>query len=194
MKNLILKYSTFVIKNPLIILSSVLLVILIAFQGISNFKLDASSDALVLEGDESLKKYRENEKEFGESSFLIVTFKPEFELFSYQSLNQLSQIEESLSKLDGVDSVLSLLDAPIFFQPKVGLTEVADNLKDLKTEGIDLIKAKQEIINNPIYRDLIISKDGSTTAMQIVLRGSDEYDSLITDRYRILDTLKSKEG
>ena len=193
MKNLISKYSIFVIKNPLIILSSVLLVILIASQGITNFKLDASSDALVLEGDESLKTYRENEKEFGDSSFLIVTFKPEFELFSYQSLNQLSQIEESLSKLDGVDSVLSLLDAPIFFQPKVGLTEVADNLKDLRTEGIDLSKAKQEIINNPIYRDLIISKDGSTTAMQIVLRGNDEYDLLITDRYRILDILKSKE-
>ena len=125
--------------------------------------------------------------------FLIVTFKPEFELFSYQSLNQLSQIEQSLSKLDGVDSVLSLLDAPIFFQPKVGLTEVADNLKDLTTEGIDLSKAKQEIIDNPIYRDLIISKDGSTTAMQIVLRGNDEYDSLIKDRYQILDSLKSKE-
>ena len=193
MKNLISKYSIFLIKNPLLILSAVLLVILIASQGITNFKLDASSDALVLEGDESLKTYRENEKEFGDSSFLIVTFKPEFELFSYQSLNQLSQIEESLSKLDGVDSVLSLLDAPIFFQPKVGLTEVADNLKDLSTEGIDLSKAKQEIINNPIYRDLIISKDGSTTAMQIVLRGNDEYDLLITDRYRILDILKSKE-
>ena len=193
MKNLISKYSIFVIKNPLIILSAVLLVILIASQGISNFKLDASSDALVLEGDESLKTYRENEKEFGDSSFLIVTFKPEFELFSYQSLKQLSQIEKSLSKLDGVDSVLSLLDAPIFFQPKVGLTEVADNLKDLTTEGIDLSKAKQEIINNPIYQELIISKDGSTTAMQIVLRGNDEYDLLISDRYRILDILKSKE-
>ena len=193
MKNLISKYSIFVIKNPLLILSAVVLVILIASQGISNFKLDASSDALVLEGDESLKTYRENEKEFGDSSFLIVTFKPESELFSYQSLNQLSQIEESLSKLDGVDSVLSLLDAPIFFQPKVGLTEVADNLKDLTTEGIDLSKAKKEIINNPIYRDLIISKDGSTTAMQIVLRGNDEYDLLISNRYRILETLKSKE-
>ena len=193
MKNLISKYSIFVIKNPLKILSAVLLVILIASQGISNFKLDASSDALVLEGDESLKTYRENEKEFGDSSFLIVTFKPEFELFSYQSLNQLSQIEESLSKLDGVESVLSLLDAPIFFQPKVGLTEVADNLKDLTTEGIDLSKAKQEIINNPIYRDLIISKDGTTTAMQIVLKGNDAYDALIADRYQILDTLKSKE-
>jgi len=193
MKNLISKYSYFVIKNPLKILSAVLLVILIASQGISNFRLDASSDALVLEGDESLKTYRENEKEFGDSSFLIVTFKPQFELFSNQSLNQLSQIEESLSQLDGVDSVLSLLDAPIFFQPKVGLTEVADNLKDLTTEGIDLSKAKEEIITNPIYQDLIISKDGSTTAMQIVLRGNDEYDSLITDRYQILDKLKSKE-
>ena len=193
MKNLISKFSIFIIKNPLIILFAVLMIILIASQGILNFKLDASSDALVLEGDESLKTYRENEKEFGDSSFLIVTFKPKFELFSNQSLNQLSQIEKALSKLDGVDSVLSLLDAPIFFQPKVGLSEVADNLKDLTTEGIDLIKAKQEIINNPIYRDLIISRDGSTTAMQIVLRGNDEYDLLITDRYRILDILKSKE-
>ena len=193
MKNLIFKYSNHVIKNPLLILFLTMLVIVTASQGIKNFKLDASSDALVLEGDESLKTYRQNEKEFGDSSFLIVTFKPDYELFSYQSLDQLSQIENALSKLDGVDSVLSLLDAPIFFQPKVGLTEVADNLKDLTTDGIDLFKAKKEIISNPIYRDLIINKDGSTTAMQIVLRGSDEYDSLIENRYRVLDTLKSKE-
>ena len=193
MKNFISKYSIFVVKNPFKVLFSVLIVVLIALQGISNFKLDASSDALVLEGDESLKKYRENEKEFGDSSFLIVTFKPQFELFSEQSLDQLAQIENELSKLDGVDSVLSLLDAPIFFQPKVGLTEVADNLKDLTSDGIDLIEAKKEIINNPIYRDLIISKDGSTTAMQIVLRGNNEYDALISGRYEILDKLNSKE-
>jgi predicted RND superfamily exporter protein len=193
MKNLISKYSIYVVKNPLIILFLILLAILTASQGILNFKLDASSDALVLEGDESFKTYRENEKEFGDSSFLIVTFKPEYELFSDKSLEQLSEIEKAISKLDGVESVLSLLDAPIFFQPKVGLTDVANNLKDLTTEGINLIKAKKEIINNPIYRDLIISKDGTTTAMQIVLRGNDEYDSLIENRYRVLDELKSKE-
>ena len=193
MKKFISQYSIFVVKNPLKVLFSVLIVVLISLQGITSFKLDASSDALVLEGDESLKKYRENEKEFGDSSFLIVTFKPQYELFSDQSLNQLSQIEKELSELDGVDSVLSLLDAPIFFQPKVGLTEVADNLKDLTSEGIDLREAKKEIINNPIYRDLIISKDGSTTAMQIVLQGNNEYDALISDRYKILDILKSKE-
>ena len=156
MKDFIYKYSNFVITKPLIILSLVFLVICLAFQGITNFKLDASSDALVLEGDAALKKYRENEEEFGDSSFLIVTYEPNAELFSDKSLSTLQEIESKLSNIDGVDSVLSLLDAPIFFQPKVSLTEVSDNLKDLTTEGIDLKLAKNEIINNPIYKDCLL--------------------------------------
>ncbi|NCX25004.1 MAG: transporter, partial [Proteobacteria bacterium] len=193
MKNFIKKYSEFVISKPLIVLFAIFLVLVIASAGITNFKLDASSDALVLEGDAALKKYRENEEEFGDSSFLIVTFEPDNELFSQKSLATLAELEESLSLIDGVDSVLSLMDAPIFFQPKVNLSEVADNLKDLSTEGVDLKLAKEEFINNPIYKDLIISSDGSITAMQIVLRGNDEYDTLISRRYELLDTLKSKE-
>jgi len=192
-KNFIKKYSEFVISKPLIVLFAIFLVLVIASAGITNFKLDASSDALVLEGDVALKKYRENEEEFGDSSFLIVTFEPVNELFSQESLATLAELEESLSLIDGVDSVLSLIDAPIFFQPKVNLSEVADNLKDLSTEGVDLKLAKEEFINNPIYKDLIISSDGSITAMQIVLRGNDEYDTLISRRYELLDTLKSKE-
>ena len=193
MKDLIYKYSNFVITKPLIILAWVFLVIFLASQGISNFKLDASSDALVLEGDLALKKYRENEEEFGDSSFLIVTYEPNNELFTKEALSTLEEIEQKLSNIDGVDSVLSLLDAPIFFQPKVSLTEVSDNLKDLTTEGIDLKLAKDEIINNPIYKDLIISADGSITAMQVVLRGNGEYDLLVNKRYEILDTLSTKE-
>ena len=193
MKDLIYKYSNFIITKPLIILALVFLTIFISFKGISNFKLDASSDALVLEGDLALKKYRENEEEFGDSSFLIVTYEPNNELFTKEALSTLEEIEQKLSSIDGVDSVLSLLDAPIFFQPKVSLTKVSDNLKDLTTEGIDLELAKDEIINNPIYKDLIISADGSITAMQVVLRANDEYDLLINKRYEILDSLSAKE-
>ena len=155
MKNFIKKYSEFVISKPLIVLFAIFLVLIIASDGITNFKLDASSDALVLEGDAALKKYRENEEEFGDSSFLIVTFEPVNELFSQKSLATLAELEESLSLIDGVDSVLSLMDAPIFFQPKVNLSEVADNLKDLSNEGVDLKLAKEEFINNPIYLSLI---------------------------------------
>ena len=187
------KIAKQLLNKYLVILFFVFVVSVISGFGLSNFKLDASSDALVLENDESLKAYREAEDEFGDSSFLIITYEPNQELFSDYSINRIANLENDLKNIDGVDSVLSLLDAPIFFQPKVGLTQVADNLKDLTFEDIDLQLAKEEIINNPIYKELIISNDGSLTAMQVVLRGNDEYDLLIKERYDLLDTLSSKE-
>ena len=115
MKNYIKKYANFVIKKPFLILSFVFIFTTTGSLGISNFKLDASSDALVLEGDQALRTYRENEEEFGDSSFLIVTFEPKNELFSVDSIQTLKNIENDISEIDGVDSVLSLIDAPIFF-------------------------------------------------------------------------------
>ena len=185
--------ASFLLNNYLFILFFVGLISFVSALGLSNFKLDASSDALVLENDEALKVYREAEDEFGDSSFLIVTYEPDKELFSDYSINRIINLENELKNIDGVDSVLSLLDAPIFFQPRVGLSEITDNLKDLTFEDINLELAKDEIINNPIYKELIISKDGKTTAMQVVLRGNDEYDQLIKQRYSTLDDLNSKE-
>ena len=181
------------LNKYLVILFFVFLLTVVSAFGLSNFKLDASSDALVLENDESFKTYREAENEFGDSSFLIVTYEPKKELFSDFSINRIANLENDLKSIDGVDSVLSLLDAPIFFQPRVGLSEVADNLKDLTFDDVDLGLAKDEIINNPIYKELIISKDGKLTAMQVVLRGNDEYDRLISERYAILENLDSRE-
>jgi len=185
--------ASFLLNNYLFILFFVGLITFVSALGLSNFKLDASSDALVLENDEALKVFRETEDEFGDSSFLIVTYEPDKELFSNYSINRIINLENDLKNIDGVDSVLSLLDAPIFFQPRVGLSEITDNLKDLTFEDINLELAKDEIINNPIYKELIISKDGKTTAMQVVLRGNDEYDRLIKQRYSTLEDLNSKE-
>ena len=183
----------FLLDRYLLILLLVFTLTIITSVGLSNFKLDASSDALVLESDESLKTYRKAEDEFGDTSFLIVTYEPKGELFSEYSLKKISQLENDLKNIDGVDSVLSILDAPIFFQPRVGLSEVSDNLKNLTDKGVDLNLAKEEIIKNPIYKELIISNDGKVTAMQVVLKGNSEYNQLINSRYEILDKLDSRE-
>ncbi len=185
--------ASLLLKRNLVVIISLLIIVIISALGLNNFKLDASSDALVLESDEALKTYREVEDEFGDSSFLIVTYEPKRELFSEYSLNRIANLENDLKNINGIDSVLSILDAPIFFQPKVGLADVADNLKDLTDNTIDLKLAKDEIINNPIYQELIISKDGNTTAMQVVLKGNNEYNSLIKERYRILESLTTNE-
>ena len=185
--------ANFLLNKYLLILLGIFILTIVTSIGLSNFKLDASSDALVLESDESLKTYRETEEQFGDSSFLIVTYEPKDELFSEYSLKKISELERDLTNINGVDSVLSILDAPIFFQPRVGLSKVSDNLKNLTDEDVDLNLARDEIINSPIYRELIISNDGKVTAMQVVLKGNDEYTQLINLRYEILDKLDSRE-
>lgn len=176
------------VKRPGFVLMVIIVLAIIASLGLKDFKLDASSDALVLENDDDLKIYREVNASYGGSDFLIITFTPNEGVFSPSALAVLASLETELKKYAEVSQVLSLLDAPIFFQPKVGLSEIADNIKTLETDGIDLAAAKQEILDNPIYSELIISKDGGTTALQIQFNDNQEYRQLINQRYAILDS------
>ena len=81
-------------KKNLFLLFS--LTFLIAF-GISNFKLDASSDTLLLENDPDLKLYRENTEKYGSNDFLIVTFSPYQELLSKPSIILIKDIVKKIS-------------------------------------------------------------------------------------------------
>jgi predicted RND superfamily exporter protein len=181
------KYLKFIISSSKLVIFGLLVVLAISSNGINNFKLDASSDALVIEGDASLKKFREAEKEFGGSDFLIVVIEPHDEIFSNTTIETIKSLELEIENIKGIESVLSLVDAPIFFQPKVPLVDVSDNLKDLDDPAIDLTLAKDEFLDNPIYKDLIISADGKTTAMQINLLSNDRYNNYIEERYDLLD-------
>ena len=165
MKISVEKYIDIILKNSLISFSALFIFLLSLYPGISNFQLDASSDSLVLENDPDLKIYREMGNLFSDSDFLIVTLRPNEDIFNKKSLQRIERIENEILEIDGVNQVLSILDAPIVEQPKVSLSEIGDNIKYLLDEGIDLQKAKQEILNNPIYQELIVSKDGSTTCL-----------------------------
>ena len=165
--------------------------LVLLIPGLQNFKLDASSEALVIQGDEAFKTYREVGNTFGNSDFLIATFTPKNNLFEPQTLSVIKNLETQLLDLEGISSVLTLLDAPIFFQPRVELGEIADNLKTLEDPAVDIQLAKEEILDNPIYSELIISPDGKTTALQIVLEENLEYRPLINKRYELLDKVQT---
>jgi predicted RND superfamily exporter protein len=181
------KIFRFILNSPSKVMFCVAIIFLATSFGLKNFKLDASSDALVIEGDEAFKIYRETGKIFGNSDFLIITFTPFSDLFSAESLSTIKNIGETIETFAGVQSVLTILDAPIFFQPKVPLADLMDSLKTLETEGVDLNAAKIEIINNPVYSELIISPSGNTTAMQVTLDENKLYRDLIDQRYNLLE-------
>ena len=177
----------FIVKKPSFVMVFIVAIFLSAASGLKSFKLDASSDALVIEGDEAFKVYRETGEIFGNSDFLIITFTPEFDLFSSQSLATIKSLDTQLNQLPGVQSVLTILDAPIFFQPKGALADLMSNLKTLESEDIDFAAAKEEILNNPVYSELIISPSGNTTAIQVTLEENSLYRNLIRKRYELLE-------
>ena len=90
------KYIDIILKNSLISFSVLFIFLISLYPGISNFQLDASSDSLVLENDPDLKIYREMGNLFSDSDFLIVTMRPNEDIFTNKSLQRIEKIELSL--------------------------------------------------------------------------------------------------
>ena len=88
-----------ILSRPSLVLGFLAIIFLFTSIGLKNFKLDASSDALVIEGDEAFKIYRETGETFGNSDFLIITFTPNSDLFSIEALATIKSLDESLKYL-----------------------------------------------------------------------------------------------
>lgn len=175
-------YDALVLHNP----KSVLLVLLsiLVFFGYhtKDFKLDASADSLLLEDDEDLKVFRQINERYPSSDLLVVTYTPDNDLFSDQALESLKKLREELKKIASVDTVFTILDAPLFKSSDVPFTEMINDLPSLETPGVDREKAKDELINSPIYRELLISVDGRTTALLLGLVEDRQYNDLLRSR------------
>ena len=188
MSKILSKYLSSSPKISLLIFSLALVFSLFNF---TNFKLDASSDSLVLESDDDLKYYRKVSADYSSSDFLIIIFKPKEDLFTEQTISKVREMVSAFEQIDGVESVLSYLDAPLLFSPKMGMTELADNLRTIESEEADKDLARMEFKNSPLYTELLTDADARYTALQLLLENNKEYELAINKRYEILDLINS---
>ena len=182
------QFAELVTDFPKTVLIFVVGLLVLSSFNLSNFKLDASSDSLVLETDDDLKYYREISEDYSSSDFLIVIFEPNEDLFSKEVISQVRSMVDSFTEIEGVESVLSYLDAPLLFSPKMPMTDLVDNLRTLEDEGIDLDLARAEFQSSPLYTELLTDSSANFTALQLLLEPSIEYDKAINKRYELLDT------
>ncbi|MCV6623556.1 MAG: MMPL family transporter [Cellvibrionaceae bacterium] len=175
-------YQGLVIQRPWLGLILVIALTALAAAGLPNFKLDASSESLTLENDKDLDYFREVYSRYQSGDFLVVTYRPNADLFSDQSINDLRSLSDELAQIEGVDSVLGMLDVPLLYSPKLSLTDLSDEPRTLMSEGVDRDLAKQEFWNSPIYRDMLLSPDGRTTAILANLKVDNKYLALVKQR------------
>lgn len=169
-----------------------LMMVVFGFQA-QNFKLDASSDSLVLENDEDLRYYREISKIYGGDDFLIITYSPSEGLMSESSLDGLRGLKEDLKQLERVKSVVTILDVPLLNSPKVKISELGSDPRTLETPGVDKSMALKEFTESPIYRKLLSSVDGKTTSVLVIFKRDDKYYSML-DKRTELRKKKSNPG
>jgi predicted RND superfamily exporter protein len=185
-------YRRVVLDHPVFTILLLLLVFAFFVSHAKDFKLDASADALLLENDEDLKIFRDLNDRYATKDFLFVTFTPNQDLFSDSSLHIIASLRDELKQLELTDSVITLLDVPLVKQIEGSLSEVTSDYRTLESDGVDKVKAKTELIASPIFKELIISLDGNTTALQVNLKGDDEFRALLYQRNALL--LKQEEG
>ena len=182
-------YEKLILRHPVASILAVIIVAIAMAFGLPNFKLDASADSLTLENDTSLAYFRESLQRYGSSDFLVVTYTPyKGDLFDDENLNTLAEIRDELKTIKGVETVTSMLDVPLLYSPKVPVSKLKEDPRTLLQKDTDRNMAKTEFLESPIYRDLILSKDGQTTALLATMELDKKYLELVNQR----DSLRIK--
>jgi len=163
-------YRDTVLKNPKSIFT-ILLIALLSFGYFSkDFRLDASSETLLIEGDPDLEYLREITDRYGSKEFLVLTYTPNKGMSTDTSINNLLSLKYKIQSLDWVYSVITLLDIPLLDNSDAPLQERLEGFKTLKDEDVDRDRGFKEILNSPIFRNFVISKDGKTSGIIVNIK------------------------
>ena len=171
-------YQNIILKNP----KSVFIVLLIALLCFGyhskDFRLDASSETLLIEGDPDLKYLKEITDRYGSKEFLVLTYSPNEGMISESSINNLLSLKYKIQSLDWVYSVITLLDIPLLNNSDAPIQERLEGFKTLKDEDVDRERGFKEILDSPVFRNFVISEDGRTSGIIVNLKKNKELKNL----------------
>ncbi|MCK5913982.1 MAG: MMPL family transporter, partial [Desulfuromusa sp.] len=181
-KTIMRLYESTVLKHPILTIFLVLLLLIGIGSYARDFHLDASADSLLLENDQDLKYFRTINERYGSADFLVISYSPKHDLYATETLNDLRKLRDSLLKIERVRSVLSILDVPLIDSPRLTLGDLKNGVRTLETPDIDIELVRNEFKTSPFYKNLLVSPDAKTTALQVIFERDEIYHSLLGER------------
>lgn len=184
-------YKDYILSHPGLVLFFLALILIASVSNMRNFTLDASADTLILEDDQDLKIFRETNEKYKSSDFMILTVTDnQRDIFSSDTLNLIETLSKKIERIEGIKSVTSITNIPLVTSAKKPLTELINNIPNILSTDVDRNLAKEEILSSPIYKDLIISSDAKTTAMQIVIQENELLTNSLKQKNILLNKYK----
>ena len=164
----------FIIKKPTWSLIAFLIIVCSSVLQIQNFSLDASSESLSLEGDNNLELYFATQETFGSDESLVISYSvKDGTILSKDQIISLRSLRDDLLELEGVNSVVSILDVSLFQSPPLSLVELASEVYTIDNGKADQSLISKEFKNSPLYSNNLVSADLKTTALLIPLANDD---------------------
>ncbi len=187
-------YNNIVFGHPVRVLICLMILIAVLGYKARDFRIDASADALLLENDKDLRYSRKIAERYGVHDFLLVAVSPRNgDLLDEKNLNTLDRLRGEIATMDWVESVLTILDVPLFESPPVSYSEISNEIPNLKSPSVDKKLARTELQESPFYRDLLVSPDMKTTSIVVNIKSDPTYTDLINERNGYLDQ-KAENG
>ena len=122
-------YQSGVLKNPKLVFVLLIIAILSFGYYSKDFRLDASSETLLIEGDPDLAYLKEVTERYGSKDFLILTYTPNEGMVTDNSINNLLSLKNKIQSLSWVHSVITLLDIPLLNIQDQDLLQLIEFLK-----------------------------------------------------------------
>ena len=163
-------YERLVLRNPWLALALLTFVMAALLPGLRNFKLDASTDALLLESDKDLRSFRQLAMRYKTRDFLFIAVVPKDDLFAPATLDMISRLRDDLAKVPAVKDIITVLDVPLLSTVTGPLADLAMNFETLRSRNVKVAAAREELTTSPLYRNLVASADGKVGAIQIILK------------------------
>jgi predicted RND superfamily exporter protein len=185
-------YQNGVLKNPKTVF--VLLVIAILSFGYysKDFRLDASSETLLIEGDPDLAYLQEITERYGSKDFLVLTYTPNEGMVTNNSINNLLSLKYKIQSLSWVHSVITLLDIPLLENSDAPLQERLESFKTLKDEDVDKDRGFKEILNSPVFRNFVISENGNTSGIIVNIKENKKLENIENLSKNEIESYKDK--
>ncbi len=191
-------YQKSITNNPKSILGILVVIFIFSLYFSKDFKLDASSETLLLDGDPDLKYLNEINKRYNSKEFLVLTYSPDEDMISDKSINNLLSLKYKLQSLEWVHSVITILDVPLLNSTDETLSDKLKNFSTLKSDGIDRENGFLEILNSPVFRNFIISEDGKTSGIVVYIKDDKKINEILDEEilkdYKELKKIKNHEN
>ncbi len=163
-------YKKNIIEKPKFVFFVLILLFIFFIYSSKDFRLDASSETLLIEGDPDLKYLNEINKRYGSKEFLVLTYSPKDAMTSDSSVNNLLSLKYKIQSLSWVHNVITILDIPLLNTKDETLNDKLQNFSTLKSEGVNREEGFKEILNSPVFKNFVISEDGKTSGIIVYIK------------------------